>query len=161
MSWANVPSILKHCALAIWTDGSLGRGVAGLRAAWMVARSRLVEYGYLARGSEEGPIDNIRLTSKGVLQNRKHLRESRGKDRRFDSVFEVILRDLAGPAPGGSDAAKETKAPPPGVGKEPIATPPAPMGATPTAPSPRSDLPTAHQTKHPAIGKIPSRGKEG
>jgi hypothetical protein len=156
VSLANIPAILKHMALAIWTDGSLGRGVAGLKAAWLVACARLVEYGYLAAGAESGSLERIRLTVQGVSQNRKHLREGTSKNRRFDQIFDVILSTQADAPPGGTDAAKETKAPPPGVGKEPIATPQAPMGKLPKRPNIHTDL---GGRKKPGVGRTPRGGK--
>jgi len=90
-----VPVLVKHCALAIFKGK--GRIKGGTRkerfiSAWNIARSRLVEQGYLVKGSEIGPHGTIRLTAKGQQRNQEHKSEQGGstKSREFDRLFEWV-----------------------------------------------------------------------
>ena len=90
-----VPNIVKHCTLAIYNGKSkIDGGTKRERfiSAWNIARARLVEYGFLAKGSESGPHGVIRLTSKGRQRNQEHKSEQGVgiKSKQFDKLFEWI-----------------------------------------------------------------------
>jgi hypothetical protein len=92
-----VPNIVKHTTLAIYGKGGIDGGTSKerFRSAWNIARSRLVEYGFLMKGSEKGPHGVIRLTAKGRKRNQEHKSE-RGvaiKSMNFDKMFEWIRHD--------------------------------------------------------------------
>lgn len=92
MSASNVPAIVKHAVVAI--HGKLTGQAAKERAisAWNIARARLVEYGYLTKGSENASSEGITLTPKGTLRNRKHRLEAKNPavDQEFSALFEHI-----------------------------------------------------------------------
>jgi hypothetical protein len=90
---AEVPHLVKHNTIAIWRDGGIAGGTKErFVSAWKIARSRLVEYGFLAKGSEHGKARNIKLTAKGVARDRVHAREADGKAKSalFDAMFRWI-----------------------------------------------------------------------
>jgi len=90
-----VPVIVKHCTVAIFTEG---RGIRGstkserFEGALQIARARLTEYGFLARGSETGDPNRITLTAKGRKREAVHKREVAGKrkDALFDRMWKII-----------------------------------------------------------------------
>jgi hypothetical protein len=92
-----VPNIVKHCTLAIYKKGGIDGGTAKerFRSAWNIARARLVEYGFLMKGSEDGPHGRIRLTGKGRKRNGEHKSEKgvAQKNMQFDKMFEWIRTD--------------------------------------------------------------------
>jgi len=93
MSADKIPHIVKHCTLAIWRDGGISGGKRErFVSAWNIARARLTEYGFLAPGSAEGPVDNIKLTSKGTTREAFHAREPGGKTKSnlFDQMYKWI-----------------------------------------------------------------------
>ena len=93
MAIADIPVLVKHCALAIYEDhyvfGTKYRQVLG---AFAIARHRLVEYGLLKKGSEKGTPDKIKLTAKGMKREAIHLRESDGqlKTMKWDKLYMMI-----------------------------------------------------------------------
>lgn len=93
MPSAEVPHLVKHNTLAIWRNGGIpGGSKERFVAAWNIARARLVQYGFLAKGSESGKARDIKLTAKGTARNRVHARESDGKAKSalFDEMFRWI-----------------------------------------------------------------------
>jgi len=84
---ADIPRLVKHMTLAIMRE----RGATSFKDAFQIARAQLTRYGYLARGSDEGPADNIKLTQKGRKRERDHarrpLRASIDFDRRYVAAF--------------------------------------------------------------------------
>lgn len=93
MASAKVPNLVKHCTLAIWKSGDIAGGKRErFVSAWNIARARLVQYGYLAKGSESGTAEDIKLTSKGVVREAEHTREAGGtaKSMHFDQMFPWI-----------------------------------------------------------------------
>jgi hypothetical protein len=92
-----VPTIIKHCALAIFKEGGLHAGPVGsFKKALEIARWRLTSYGFLVEGSQTGSIDDILMTPKGMERERQHRRErDRGrKDREFNRYFRWIETSL-------------------------------------------------------------------
>ena len=109
----DIPVLVKHVALAIYREG-------GLHAAWRpklrmaldIARSRLVEYGLLMEGSQNGDVENIRLTAKGQKRDREHRRENDAhrKSREFDRLFahiEIGYREATEQTPGKPEKPKD------------------------------------------------------
>jgi len=82
-----VPVLVQHTTIAIYE--SLPGGQAKFVDALKIARARLVEYGFLTPGSENGPASAIRLTAKGVSRNRKHLSDkgANRKNREFEKLY--------------------------------------------------------------------------
>jgi len=93
MARNTVPVIVKHMTVAIMKKGY------SFDVALEIARARLMEWGYLHRGADQGDANSIRLTSKGVKKNQTHLRESGGlrKSMTFDKLFESVQQ----PEPAG------------------------------------------------------------
>ena len=94
MGASDVPDLVKHTTLAIWKHGGLSGQGAQERfvSAWNIARSRLVEYGYLQAGSEVEGIPKIKLTPKGVIRESLHRREPGGglKSLAFDKMYSYL-----------------------------------------------------------------------
>jgi hypothetical protein len=93
MAAKSVPNLVKHCTIAIWRDGGISGGKQErFVSAWNIARSRLVEYGFLQKGSETGPAEKVKLTSKGSKRESFHSREPGGKTKSllFDQMFRWI-----------------------------------------------------------------------
>jgi hypothetical protein len=115
MASAQIPSILKHCALAIFNDPHLP-GSTKLRflRALKIAKARLVEYQFLTEGSEDRPADKVGLTAKGKQREQLHLREGPAKNKKFDALYRLVEVEETRGAEHG-DAAKDTKATTPAV----------------------------------------------
>lgn len=109
-----IPILVKHVTLAIYREG-------GLHASWRekfrksldIARARLVEYGFLRNGSEEGPVENIVLTAKGLRQDHQHRREHdmARKNRDFDRYYrhiELAYREDTARSPGEAASPKDS-----------------------------------------------------
>lgn len=128
MSAENIPTIVKHVALAIYASGWVGPDVknpgSGQTAAFThcleAARWRLVQYGYLRAGSQHGPPSNIKLTAKGQKRDKEHRRESdfKIKEEKFRKLYELIDTEVENPVgdreesdadPKVSDASYEEK----------------------------------------------------
>lgn len=100
MALRTIPTLLKHVTAAIFSGNSIsGSGDEKFLHAFLIARGTLVRQGHLAGGSEDGPIDNIKLTSKGLRQSRKHLLEVSGhsKTMLFDKMYIRVQTLLEGP----------------------------------------------------------------
>jgi len=107
MAKADIPVLVKHCALAILRSGDMaGTRMEQLRGAFLVARSRLVEYGYLASGSQKGGSKNIKLTAKGHQREAKHRRERFGyvKTIIWDLLYTLIQEDVEDDVPEAATA---------------------------------------------------------
>jgi hypothetical protein len=89
--YKSVPTLLKHCTVAIYKEGKLpGSDKDRFLAAWRIARSQLTKYGYLAHGSEDGPVTNIKFTHKGAAKTRPHNHEGLKKNKLFDSMSYLL-----------------------------------------------------------------------
>ncbi len=92
-----VPNLVKHNTLAIYKKGKIegSTNKERFRSAWNIARARLVEYGFLMKGSERGPHGRIKLTGKGRTRNQEHKSEKgvSAKSMLFDQMFEWIRQD--------------------------------------------------------------------
>lgn len=93
MAKATVPFLVKHVALAIYESGDVhgSSKVQKITGAMDIARHRLVEYGFLRRGSEKGGVDQIHLTPKGLDRERKHKHHGpAAKNKKFDQLYSLI-----------------------------------------------------------------------
>jgi len=93
MAKATVPFLVKHVALAIYESGDVhgSSKVQKITGAMDIARHRLVEYGFLRRGSEKGAVDQIHLTPKGLERERKHkFHGPAAKNKKFDLLYGLI-----------------------------------------------------------------------
>lgn len=88
-----IPFLVKHVAIAIYESGDVhgSSPTQKITGAMDIARHRLVEYGFLRRGSEKGPVADIRLTPKGMQRELKHKYHGpRAKNLEFDRLFSLI-----------------------------------------------------------------------
>jgi hypothetical protein len=90
-----VPILVKHCTVAIFKEGKGVRGStkqARFDSSLKIARARLEEYGFLAKGSEKGDANDIQLTSKGRKKEALHRRERdrKRKEALFDKLFQAL-----------------------------------------------------------------------
>lgn len=93
MASNNVPFLVKHVALAIYESGDVhgSSPTQKITGAMDIARHRLVEYGFLRKGSETGPVEQIRLTTKGMQGEQKHRHHGpRSKNMKFDELYALI-----------------------------------------------------------------------
>lgn len=100
MSAADIPTLVKHMALAIYEDG-YGDGSKDQKI-WHcldAARWRLVEYGFLRSGSQHGQVSNIVLTAKGRVRDRQHKNESAfaRKELKFNKLYDLIDTEADNP----------------------------------------------------------------
>lgn len=94
MAEADIPILVKHVALAVYKSGDLkGNKFQKVLAAFDIARSRLVEYGFLTKTSNLGGPDNIKLTGKGHKREAYHRHEGglgKVKTRHWDDLYALI-----------------------------------------------------------------------
>lgn len=111
----DVPVLVKHMAVAIYRSGwGTGGKEQRFYHSLVAARTRLVEYGHLRKGSQYGPPVNIKLTGKGRKANREHLHESDAgpKNKLFNMLYGLIeagVEEEVGEAsedPASPDASK-------------------------------------------------------
>lgn len=91
MAKAAVPRIVKHMTVAIMSK-STGRSARGFLDAYEIAKAQLSKYGYLTGvGKKKGPED-LKLTSKGMVLERRHLRcpKSGAKSKEFDLWWQKV-----------------------------------------------------------------------
>lgn len=85
-----LPVLLKHNTYAIYLVLK-GSNKSRFVEAFTIARSRLHEYGYLTQESVAGPVEKIKLTSKGVKRNNHHTNEGAIKSKRFDALYRQFI----------------------------------------------------------------------
>jgi len=78
-----IPRMVKHVAMAVWRK----KATPNFPEALLLARHHLTKHGYLAAGSEHGPVSNIKVTSKGRKREREHLRKPMRTMREFDQLY--------------------------------------------------------------------------
>lgn len=103
MAAQDIPFLVRHCAVAIYESGyGTGSREQKFWHCLEVARWRLVEYGFLRKGSQYGPPLNIKLTAKGKKRENQHKNEQGGADKndkfqklyaRIESVVETLPMD--------------------------------------------------------------------
>lgn len=93
MPASKIPFLVKHVALAIYESGDVkgSTPTQKITGAMDIARHRLVEYGFLYPGSQTGPVENMKLTAKGLERERKHKYHGpKTKNQKFDKLYELI-----------------------------------------------------------------------
>jgi predicted metalloprotease len=80
---SQIPRLVKHMTMAILRKGK----IHSIDDAFEIARAQLTKYGYLDRGSDRGPVSNIKLTSAGKRKNREHARRPMRAVLEFDRLF--------------------------------------------------------------------------
>lgn len=144
-----LPKLFKHMTLAIYLSG-YGEGPLDKRfkACLDVALWRLKEYGMATKNST---VDRVKLTSKGIEQDRKHQRERLGsvKTRTFDRFYQKLIAEsqTAQPKP---TLTPELLAPPSNTGPSPSFPKTSPKSP---ATSPRN--PSTAPARRPAGPKRP------
>lgn len=112
--WQDIPALVRHSTLAIYRK-STGGGAEGFIKALRISRDTLAKAGYLYHGEGLAVLQEIRLTSKGWLRNKKHLEEGKSgeaKDREFANLWKMIeprIAELDGPSGKKADPPKNTK----------------------------------------------------
>ena len=91
MATNDIPVLVKRVTMAMVT----GKGIA-FPAALDIARASLTKQGYLASGSDRGPVTNIKLTAKGAQRNREHMRKPMRESIAFDRLFTKYGPRLGG-----------------------------------------------------------------
>jgi hypothetical protein len=113
-SWQDIPALVRHSTLAIYGK-STGGGADGFIKALRISRDTLAKQGYLYNGEGLAVLQDIQLTGKGWLRNRRHDAEGRSgdaKDRQFAQLWKLIeskLADLDGPSGKKSEAPKNSE----------------------------------------------------
>ena len=107
-----VPILVKHTTVAIFKDGKGLRGSTKSErflSALKIARFRLEEYGFLAKGSEKGDANDIVLTSKGRMSESLHRREPgrKKKESLFDKMFKILKDEELKALKAGRDTGKD------------------------------------------------------
>jgi hypothetical protein len=123
MKWQDIPALVRHSTLAIYNK-STGGGAEGFIKALRISRDTLAKQGYVYHGQKMAVLEEIKLTGKGWLQNRKHMQEGKSgemKDREFARLWKLIepkLAELDGPSgekpdppKNAAEAAAREKAP--------------------------------------------------
>lgn len=94
---------MRHSTLAIYNK-STGGGADGFIKALRISRDTLAKQGYVYAGQKMAVLEEIKLTAKGWLQNRKHVAEGRSgaeKDKAFAQLWKLIenrVWELDGPS---------------------------------------------------------------
>lgn len=92
-SYKLLPSLVKHMTVAIYRAKRV-RGATWEERyynSWVIARTRLVEYGYLKPGSESGPVTNVIATAKGAGKSRVHNNDGEtAKTATFDKLAWIL-----------------------------------------------------------------------
>jgi len=110
MAEADIPILVKHCALAIYEDGYVkGSKIHRVLHSFNIARGRLTEYGFLKAGSDAGPAANIELTAKGLKSESKHKRElgSKHATKKWDRLYALLEETTEEQDDDAADAAAD------------------------------------------------------
>ena len=101
--WRDIPALVRHSTIAIYNK-STGGGPDGFIKALRISRDTLAKAGYLYYGEGLAVLQDIQLTGKGWLKNKKHESEGRSgeaKDRQFAQLWKLIeskIPELDGPS---------------------------------------------------------------
>lgn len=90
---AEMPILVKHCALAIYKSGYCqAKGVKKVQQALDIAVSRLTEYKFLWKNAGKVKPENIGLTAKGKAAEARHRRETGGgiKTAHWDALYTLM-----------------------------------------------------------------------
>lgn len=112
----NIPDLVKHVTIAVLEKGVKGSNkLDKFVNALAIARGKLSQWGYI-EGGATGPVEDIKLTAKGVTRNFKHAGERGRKTDEFDRLFV----DLQAANRGHELSAHQ----PPPPGSPPVQAPP-------------------------------------
>ncbi len=92
MSWRDVPALLRHCVVAVYSK-STGGGPDGVVRAFKICRDKLAQQGYLYPRGNDQILESIQLTGKGYIRNLHHSHEGspgNGKDLSFARLFDMV-----------------------------------------------------------------------
>lgn len=109
-----MPKLVRHSTLAIYNK-STGGGPDGFIKALRISRDTLADQGYLYHGEGLAVLQDIKLTAKGWLRNRKHEAEGQAggaKDAAFAKLWKMIepqLWKLDGPSGVKPEAPKNAR----------------------------------------------------
>jgi hypothetical protein len=112
--WRDIPALVRHSTVAIYGK-STGGGPDGFIKALRISRDTLAKQGYVYYGEKLAVLQDIKLTSKGWLRNRRHEQEGRSgeaKDRMFAQLWKSIesrIPDLDGPSGKKSEPPKNAR----------------------------------------------------
>ena len=118
MAKADIPVLVKHVALALFKSGDVQgiNKIQKIQASLEIARSRLVEYGFLTKTSTQGGPENIKLTGKGHKREAYHRHEGgKGaqKTKEWNALYVVIQEgEEEQPGDGEMDEAGTPVSPP-------------------------------------------------
>lgn len=90
--WRDVPALLRHCVVAVYSKTTSG-GPDGVVRAFKICRDQLAKQGYLYHRGQNEILESIQLTGKGFVRNNEHVREGfsgHGKDLLFQRLFKMI-----------------------------------------------------------------------
>jgi len=96
MAKADMPVLVKHCALAIYKSGYCsGTKVEKVQQALRIAVSRLVEYGFLWKNAGKVAPEKIKLRAKGQKAESRHRREKGGKVKtaEWDALYKLTQEE--------------------------------------------------------------------
>lgn len=112
--WQAVPSILRHCVVAVYRK-TTGGGPDGVVRAFKICRDQLAKQGYLYHRGQAEILENIQVTGKGFVRSLHHSHEGSAgaaKDNQFKQLFQMIeprLWEYDGP--GGRSPPKDMAGP--------------------------------------------------
>jgi len=107
--WRDIPALVRHSTMAIY-EKSFSGDPDGFIRALRVSRDTLAKQGYVYHGAGLAVLQDIRLTVKGWLRNRKHIAEGfygQQRDMAFARLWKTIepkIWELDGP--GGQQPPK-------------------------------------------------------
>ncbi len=90
--WRSVPSLLRHCVVAVYNK-STGGSPDGVVRAFKICRDKLAQQGYLYPRGRNEILESIQLTGKGYVRSLEHSSEGgdgSGKDLTFAKLFQII-----------------------------------------------------------------------
>lgn len=112
MKWQDIPALVRHSTVAIYNK-STGGGKDGFIKALRISRDTLAKAGYVYHGQKLAVLQEIKLTGKGWIRNRRHEAEGQSgnaKDAQFASLWKLIepkLWELDGPSGEKPDNPKD------------------------------------------------------
>jgi hypothetical protein len=104
---ASIPRLVIETTMAIFEKRK-----HAFPAAFGIARGTLMQNGFLQRGSDVGPPENIKLTGKGMKRDREMQRRAARRVAAFNRLYEKyeeMIDKSAGTRAGPGKAAKEPK----------------------------------------------------
>lgn len=89
-----LPTVFRHMVLGILAKEK-AVGSQSFAKAMNIARGQLTKYGYMLRGSDKGPLADMRLSSSGTKKDAEHRKDSKNsvKMSRFRAYYEQYVAD--------------------------------------------------------------------